>query len=70
MTIIVVAHRLSTIRNADQILVIERGTLAEQGTYSELVSIRGGVSRSLLAIKKKQYLFNLQTSSTLYNLEE
>lgn len=56
MTIIVVAHRLSTIRNADQILVIERGTLAELGTYSELVSIRGGVFQKLVSNQEEAVL--------------
>lgn len=37
-TLIVVAHRLSTIRNADQILVIEHGKLAAKGTHQELLN--------------------------------
>jgi ATP-binding cassette subfamily B protein len=36
-TVIVVAHRLSTVRNADQIIVIENGEMMEQGTHHELV---------------------------------
>ena len=45
MTVIVVAHRLSTVRNADSIVVIEKGKVAEQGTHSELVSRDGAYSR-------------------------
>lgn len=38
---IVVAHRLSTVSNADHIIVLDHGTVAEQGTHSELVARRG-----------------------------
>jgi len=40
-TTFIVAHRLSTIMSADQILVIEKGRIAERGTHRELVS-KGG----------------------------
>jgi len=46
-TRIVVAHRLSTIRNADRILVMDAGGIAESGTYDELVK-RGGLFASLV----------------------
>ena len=36
-TTIVIAHRLSTVQNADQILVLDKGTIVEQGTHSELM---------------------------------
>lgn len=41
-TLIVIAHRLNTIENADKILVISGGKLAEQGTHSELMQ-KGGI---------------------------
>lgn len=40
-TMIVVAHRLSTVKNADQIVVIEAGNIIEKGTHQELISLRG-----------------------------
>jgi ATP-binding cassette, subfamily B, bacterial len=40
-TVLVVAHRLSTVKNADNIIVLHNGSIAEEGTHDELVKKRG-----------------------------
>jgi ATP-binding cassette, subfamily B, bacterial len=40
-TVVVVAHRLSTVKNADQIVVLNNGIIIESGTHSELTNLRG-----------------------------
>ena len=61
-TTVVVAHRLSTIKNADEICVIANGRIAEQGTHDQLLQ-RGGIYHDLYSLQfrsgdadKLQYL--------------
>jgi len=48
-TVLVIAHRLSTVRNADHIVVLDQGTVSEQGTWQELYE-RGGLFRKMLEV--------------------
>ena len=64
VTTIVVAHRLSTVRKADKIIVIEGGSVAEHGSHEELIE-KGGTYRKLL----KAQAFKEEKDSELTKLE-
>ncbi len=52
VTVIAVAHRLSTIRDADRILVLHHGQLVEQGPHAALMAIEGGVYQRLVQLQQ------------------
>ena len=46
-----IAHRLSTLRDADKLIVIEHGKVAEEGTHRELLSKEDGVYHKLYTLQ-------------------
>ncbi len=57
-TIITIAHRLATIQNADQILVMDEGTIVQRGTHTELIK-QQGVYRRFIEIREKAESWNI-----------
>jgi ATP-binding cassette subfamily B protein len=52
-TTIMIAHRLSTLRDADKLIVIERGKVAEEGTHKELLDKEEGVYKKLYTLQQE-----------------
>jgi ATP-binding cassette subfamily B protein len=55
-TTIAVAHRLSTIKNANEILVMTKRGIAERGTHDELMKIENGIYHKLYAAQSSGYI--------------
>ncbi len=53
-TSLVIAHRLSTVRSADRILVLHRGRLVEEGSHRELIARPDGIYRRLVEIQMRE----------------
>jgi subfamily B ATP-binding cassette protein HlyB/CyaB len=51
-TVIIIAHRLSAVRDANRIVVMERGQIAEIGNHQELIRIPNGIYRSLFELQQ------------------
>ena len=50
---LIVAHRLSTVKSADKIVVIENGVIVEQGTHDELLHREDGIYKGLLKTQEE-----------------
>jgi ABC-type multidrug transport system fused ATPase/permease subunit len=48
MTTVVIAHRLQTVRNADCIVVLNEGSVAEKGSHRELMGIEDGIYSNMV----------------------
>ena len=59
-TVVMIAHRLKTVRNAEQILVLEDGRITQKGTHSQLVGMDGLYSR----------LWDLQSQAGNYTFKQ
>ncbi len=54
-TVLIVSHRFSTVRNADRIIVVEKGNIIEDGTHEELMKKKKGVYKNAFELQKKGY---------------
>ena len=61
-TIIMIAHRLKTVKNADQIIVIDRGKIAQQGTHDELIK-QTGIYADFVGMREKAIGWKIKADS-------
>ena len=61
-TVLVIAHRLNTIRGADLILVLDKGRIVEQGSHSELIQ-KGGIYSHMAGLQEKMSSWSREVSA-------
>ncbi|MEZ6255465.1 MAG: ABC transporter ATP-binding protein [Patescibacteria group bacterium] len=54
-SVIIVSHRFSTVRNAQRIIVIKDGTIAEEGTHEQLLNMENGIYKHAFEVQKRGY---------------
>lgn len=54
-TVIIISHRFSTVRNADRILVLDKGKIIEEGSHEQLMLIKDGKYKHAFNLQKKGY---------------
>ena len=58
-TVLMIAHRLKTVRNADQILVLDQGRIVQRGTHNELIA-QDGIYRDFVSERTASNQWTLQ----------
>eukprot|EP00953_Heterococcus_sp_UTEX-ZZ885_P008942 5302-Heterococcus_DN1.PRE.3 len=65
MTMIIVAHRLSTVQDADRIVVMQKGVIAEQGTHAQLLELKGVYHKLVMRQLQSEELEGTSGSSSI-----
>ncbi|NLD25307.1 ABC transporter ATP-binding protein [Candidatus Dojkabacteria bacterium] len=54
-TVVIISHRFSTVRNADRIIVLDKGKIVEEGTHKQLLTKRNGIYRKSYRLQAEGY---------------
>lgn len=60
-TVVMIAHRLKTVRNADQIIVLDRGSIVQRGTHADLMA-QGGLYRNFVRTRERALGWKMEAS--------